>query len=65
MGICRQGRIRREARWAMRDREWSPVQDLSERKAWVQVSPKAGDEGLRGEDDIFVNVKQFHPVLHH
>lgn len=57
MEICRQGRIRREAGWAMRDRGWNPVQDLSERKGWVQMSPKAGVEGLREEDDIFVNVK--------
>ena len=57
MEIRRQGRIRREAGWAMRDRGWNPVQDLSERKAWVQVSPKAGVEGLREADDIFVNVK--------
>ena len=55
--ICRQGRIRREAGWARRDRESNPVQDLSERKVKVQVFLKVRVEGLREEDDIFVNAK--------
>jgi hypothetical protein len=57
MEICRQGRIRREAGWARRDRGSNPVQDLSERKVKVQVSLKAGVEDPREEDDIFVNAK--------
>ena len=63
MVICRQGRIRIKAAWARRDQELNLVYDQSERKAWVQVSLKVGVGGRREEDDIYANVKQFHPVL--